>query len=217
MEQRRTGLVVKIDGLDGSGKTTLARNIAAILRERGLKVGESAEFRSEEDKPIRFGGVSVSITKLLKEIALSRDYGLDECERQLIWMLNSRRHNRLILPKLQELHDIVIVDRSHLSNMAYGCHAVPYLSPIFEEMVGQLENADLIIWLDTPVDVCWQRLKGKELDVVEEKGEVFFHEIRAAFVSISKIHPKCKRVDGSGSMDLILANSLDLICQLPLP
>jgi len=197
MESRTSAVVIKIDGIDGCGKSRLAAALAARLRRR-FSVVETAEFRSPHDLADPAIGIPGSVTAHLKTIALSPELKLDDVERQLLWIFNSRRHNRVVIPRLAAEYDVVIVDRSHLSNIAFGVTQVPELEPVFTQLVGRYHRADLILWVDTPVDVCWLRLLARSrLDVVEEKGEAFLNKVRNAYAAAAMNLSSVVRLDGS--------------------
>jgi len=206
MEKRANSLVIKIDGIDGSGKTMLVVNLAKVLRRIGLKVCTTAEFRSPFDSPS-------SPTLRLKRLALSESHDIDEIERQMLWIVNSRRHNRVIIPRLRKDYDCVIGDRSSLSTIAYGNVLVDNF-PHFLDVNRLVEDsADIIFWLDTPVKVCMARLCGKKRDRIERLGASFFRRVRAQFAELSVNDSRIVTLTG-GSFNKTINHTLSELFRL---
>jgi thymidylate kinase len=211
MESRTSAVVIKVDGIDGCGKSRLAAALAARLRQR-YRVVETAEFRSPHDFADPAIGLTESVTAHLKTIALSPVLELDDVERQLLWIFNSRRHNRVIIPRLAAECDVVVVDRSHLSNIAFGVSQVPELEAMFARLVGRYHRADVILWVDTPVEICWRRLLARSrLDVVEQKGKAFLSTVRRAYAKATADLCSVVRLDGSREFEEVLDAAIAVV------
>ena len=99
-----SGVLIAIEGIDGAGKTTLARNLKKWLESRGYRV-----------EVIKEPGDSVWGQKIRE----SYDRELDARE-ELELFLKDREENvrRKILPALKK-GTIVIMDRYYYSTMTY--------------------------------------------------------------------------------------------------
>ncbi|MBN2265677.1 MAG: dTMP kinase, partial [Candidatus Aminicenantes bacterium] len=104
--QRRRGLFIVLEGIDGSGKTTQARALLRRLRRRGLK---AAFFR--EPTRGRWG-------REIKRLAARA--GSLTPEEELALFVKDRRENvaRNLRPAL-EAGTIVVLDRYYFSTIAY--------------------------------------------------------------------------------------------------
>lgn len=193
-------VVVKFDGIDGCGKSTLIKAVSDWYSRRA-RVSVVKEFGSEQDIQLtNLRGKSVS--QFLSSIILDPDYAFDDIERELLWAVISRRTNRLVIPSQIESNDLVLVDRSNLGNLAYGSAFDEFLFPIFIRYVGQLERADIIFLIDTPLEECQRRLALRnKLDLIESKGERFFSVVQDAYRQLSKNDPRVVVLDGSETID----------------
>lgn len=99
------GLLVAIEGIDGAGKSTLARSLAASLRARGL-----ACVLSKEPTAGPWG----------QQLRASAATGRLGAARELeLLMLDRQEHvAQLIAPALAR-SEVVILDRYYFSNIAY--------------------------------------------------------------------------------------------------
>ncbi len=193
-------VVAKFEGIDGCGKTTLIKAVSDWYSNRA-HVSVVKEFGSKQDIHLNhLDGKSVS--QFLTSIILDLDAAFDDIERELLWAVISRRTNRLVIPSLIESNDLILVDRSNLGNLAYGSAFDEFLIPIFMRYVGQLESADIIFLIDTPLEECQRRLALRDkLDLIESKGEQFFSVVQDAYRELSKNDPRVVVLDGSETVD----------------
>lgn len=196
-------MIVKLDGIDGCGKSTLCNAVAKELSKR-YTVATVSEFAS----PAEYVGDSVQPTPIhslrIREAALDPSFDCDDVERQLLLHFLSRRKNRVELPTLSEHNDFVIVDRSTLSNYAYATAVDPRFARLFDLVCKDVERADVIFWIDTPVTECVKRLRERTLDSVEKKGQHYFERVRRAFKKQAAGHSAIQRLDGRQSIEKLV-------------
>jgi dTMP kinase len=99
--KRRRGRLIALEGIDGVGKSTLARAIARKLRARGLKV----VLRREPDDPL--------IGRLAQSASVSDPWS------GAIYFTLDRHLARPALDLALVRNDIVVCDRSFYSTLAY--------------------------------------------------------------------------------------------------
>ena len=101
-----TGKFITIEGIDGAGKTTQCRLLAAALRARGVEVAETREP----------GGTPAA--EAIRKLVLETE-GLDAVEQALL-MMAARRSNVVqnVLPALSA-DRWVVQDRGPASTYAY--------------------------------------------------------------------------------------------------
>lgn len=196
MSEIMNAMVIKIDGIDGCGKTTLINELSRSL-SRKYKILCSSEFGSNHDISVNEDCKKTSLSALLKSFALNPGYQFDDIERELLWAIISRRHNRLILQNLMKQAELILVDRSDFGNFAYGKILDSKICQVFESYTKPLEIRDWTFWLDTPVDICLSRLENNTLDDVESKGESFFHSVRSEYEKLSSSTENTSTIDGS--------------------
>lgn len=140
-------LIVAVEGLPGSGKTTIIEMMISDLRKRGLMI-EMADIETIGHAPV------------LRAIA--RTYPLGHPVRILIfWVLRLQQYE-----KMQEMAgaDIVFVDRFWGSTLAfdgYG-HGVPHK---LLEWFGQYikRQPDITFFFEAPLEIVQQRKKSKTM------------------------------------------------------
>lgn len=189
-------MIIKFDGVDGCGKSTLVSAVAECLSSRRYRVAVVGEFTSptlyatKSAEPVPIGGMRI------REAVLDPAFDCDDVERQLLLHFLSRRKNRVEIPHLDALHDYVIVDRSTLSNYAYAAAVDPKLAALSDLAVSDVEKADQIFWIDTPVEVCMARMSTRSGDAVERKGRAYFERVRELFERHAVAHEATRTLDG---------------------
>ena len=148
MPTRRRGLLVVLEGIDGSGKTTQARALLRRLRRRGFK---AAFFR--EPTRGRWG-------REIKRLAVRADSLTPEEELDLF--VKDRRENveKNLRPAVRSGR-IVVLDRYYFSTMAYqGAKGID---------VGRIRRMneafalapDLVLVLDVDARAGLARIRGR--------------------------------------------------------
>ncbi|MET1123886.1 MAG: dTMP kinase [Archaeoglobaceae archaeon] len=161
-------MLIAIEGIDGAGKTTIAKFLAEELRKRGYDVVVLKEPSDSE-----YG-------KLLK--SLKRRLSAEE---ELDLFLKDRKVDveRNILPALRE-GKVVIMDRYYYSNVAYQA-----ARGLDGERIKRLNEEiapkpDLVILLDVDVGEALRRISNrKERTVFEEKD--YLEEVRKKFLEFA--------------------------------
>jgi dTMP kinase len=136
------GRLLAVEGIDGSGKSTLVRSLAALLRVRGLRVavrrepsdaelGHLAQVAGRADPWT--GGVYFTLDRALARPALEADLAT---------------------------HDLVLTDRSYYSTLAYQGSALP--APT-RARLARLQRAatvppDRVVWLDLAPEEALRRV-----------------------------------------------------------
>jgi thymidylate kinase len=207
-QENANALVVKVDGIDGCGKTTLLDQIASVYS--GSRVLQMKEFGNVLDVPLTDFGPNRSVSELLRGLAMCAACDFDDIERELLWSVCSRRTNRLIIPRFLQSYDLILVDRSNLGNLAYGLTLNKQLAPVYQIVTTDQEFADLILWLDTPVSMCMSRLHTREQDLIEAKGVEFFEQVRHEYEKLA-LEPRVRRINGADRPDAILKQATFLI------
>jgi thymidylate kinase len=189
-------MILKFDGVDGCGKTSLCRAVAELLASGGYKVVLVSEFASPVVYPDGASEPVPSSTMRIREAVLDPAFDCDDVERQLLLHFLSRRKNRVEIPHLDAYHDFVIVDRSTLSNYAYGSALDSRFVALSDLAVGDMETADQIFWIDTPIALCAKRMSDRVSDAVERKGNAYFERVRAQFSKRSVNNTAIRTLDG---------------------
>ena len=194
------GLFVTFEGMDGSGKTTQLRRLAAHLRALGRTVLETAEP----------GGTAIG--RKIRQILL--DAGNQElsptAELLLYFASRAQNVNESILPALDR-GAIVLADRFTDSTMAYqGC-----ARGLGAEVVLALDRIacrglqpDLTLLLEISPDASLARARARNSAAtspetrMDEQGLEFHRKVYEAYQALAASEPnRVKRIDGAAPAD----------------
>lgn len=173
-------MLVLIEGGDGAGKTTVARRLAEWFKKE-LSWVKVHEFREPG---------SGSIGPPLREILLHTSAPLCE-EAELFLFLASRAQlmREYIIPANRD-GEIVVLDRSTLSSLAYQVAArglCPHLALPAIEMATCGVVPDATFVLQVSPEVARMRKQGKPLDRIEAADEEFHWRIARGFEQFSEL------------------------------
>ena len=186
------GLFITVEGIDGCGKSTQARLIAAALEAAGHDV-----LRLREP-----GGVKISeqIRAILLDPA-NAEMG-DVCELLLYEAARAQLVHQVIRPALAA-GKTVVCDRFYDSTTAYQAFA----DGLDRNMVSQANELavdgcrpDLTLVFDLPVEDALRRRSGRGAeDRLELKGLEFQERVAAGFRAVAADEPdRVKLIDAGG-------------------
>lgn len=188
------GLFITVEGIDGCGKSTQARLIAAALEAAGHDV-----LRLREP-----GGAKISeqIRAILLDPA-NAEMG-DVCELLLYEAARAQLVHQVIRPALAA-GKTVVCDRFYDSTTAYQAFA----DGLDRNMVSQANELavdgcrpDLTLVFDLPVEDALRRRSGREAeDRLELKGLEFQERVAAGFRAVAADEPdRAKLIDAGESI-----------------
>jgi dTMP kinase len=188
------GKFITLEGIDGAGKSTHAKTIAAALEAHGKKVLLTREP----------GGTPLA--ENLRELLLHQSMHL-ETEALLMFAARREHLERLIYPALAA-GSWVVSDRFTDASFAYqgGGRGLPVsrLEELERWVQGDFQP-DLTLLFDLPVAIARGRM-GREakLDRFEREGEAFFERVRQAYLQRATASPsRIKVIDASQPIDNI--------------
>ncbi len=157
LEFVRKGKLIVIEGIDGAGKTTFSKALAKILKEKGIDCILSAEPT--------FGPYGKKLRELLKNGNISVSEINEYFLKDRKWHVEN-----ILIPALNK-GKWIILDRYYLSTIAYqGAQGLSLKDLIIEnETIAPLP--DLIVFLDLPLDLAFERINNRkeELSIFERK------------------------------------------------
>jgi dTMP kinase len=200
--------LLTIEGRDGTGKTTLARALSAVLSTRGVAV----ELLREP------GGVVLSerIRALVKDPSLTVS---DRAEALLYAAARAQLVSERLGPALAA-GKLVILDRFVDSSLAYqgggrgiGVDAVAAINAF--ATAGLSPERTLLLVLDPRLAVQRARARGEEPDRLELAGEAFFSRVDETYATLVAAEPErfCL-IDAAASPEQVLAAALQAIDDL---
>ncbi|MDD5350654.1 MAG: dTMP kinase [Chthoniobacteraceae bacterium] len=141
------GLLVALEGIDGTGKSTVAATLAQWCGERGLACVFSRE------------PTNLSHGRKLRESMSTGRLSLEE-ELELFRLDRKEHIERSIGPALAE-NQIVILDRYYWSNAAYQGARGADVGQIIAANEAIAPVPDLILWMDIDVSESLARIHGR--------------------------------------------------------
>ncbi len=196
------GRLITIEGLDGSGKTTLARSLAGALEERCVAVRALREP----------GGVELSegIRTLVKDPALTVGA---RAEALLYAAARAQLVEEELLPLLAA-GTWVVLDRFVDSSLAYQGAArglgVAEVRAINDFATGGLEpDRTLLLALDLERGRARQAGRGEAPDRLEREDEQFFARVAAGYEELARSEPeRVRAINAAVTPSEVLAAAL---------
>ena len=201
------GRLITIEGLDGAGKTTLARGVEAALRSEGVAVSLLREP----------GGVVLAerVRSLVKDSELTI---APRAEALLYASARAQLVDEALRPAL-DAGRWVLLDRFVDSSLAYqgagralGVEAVAEINAF--ATAGLKPDRTLLLRIDPATGRARQKGRG-EADRMEREDEAFFAAIAGAYDDLAAAEPERFRVlDASLSRDALLDAALQALADL---
>lgn len=159
------GIIIEIEGLDGSGKSTQTKMLIEKLKEKNEKVFNVNFIHSE----------------YLREILLKTKW--ENCDKNtfiFMYMMGlSYTYYREIIPKLRENY-IIVLDRYIYTIISkYLAYSDDFNDEWIKKCLSIFRKPDVKIYINTPIDECLKR-KQKENDYLsywECGSNIFYSEI----------------------------------------
>jgi dTMP kinase len=202
-------MFITIEGLDGSGKTTQVKELAAHLRARGHNVLLTREPGGTE--------IGDQIRALLQD----RAHVQMASETELLLFCASRAQlvSQVIRPHLAN-DGIVICDRFADSTIAYQGYGrgidLDFLRAMLNFATGGLQP-DLTIYLDITAEegVARRRqasLFGEEFSRIDQLELEFHHRVQAGYHALMRAEPqRFVRIDAALSPEQVQTDILDAL------
>lgn len=192
------GAFIVLEGIDGSGKTTVSRRVADELSSRGFRVEVTAEPTHE--------GIGAFIR--------SGDAGKVSQRAESLLFTADRYEHTAEIERMVSEGAVVICDRYYASTIAYqsarldGDSAdIAWLRGLCEPFISE---PDAVILLDLDPDSSMSRVevRGEAGSKFEEIG--FLRQVRSAYLGLAEDYGY-RVVDASRSADEVFADVMAII------
>lgn len=196
------GFFISLEGIDGSGKTTLKESIIRELNLNNSVVG------------IREPGGTV-VSEQIRDLVLdARNSGImGKTEALLYAAARSQVVEEVIRPALNR-GQIVIADRYLDSTIAYQGYGrgldLQFLFDLNRLCTGGL-YPDLTLYLDIDPLEAYRRRQGELPDRLEQEGLEFQARVRAGYLVLAASEPRIRQLDATRSQRQIHDEALRLI------
>lgn len=210
MSERPAGRFITLEGGEGTGKSTLAKELAQKLEAAGIRTILTREP----------GGTPLA--EAARHLLLHPPEGEAWSPLSEALLVNAARRDhleKLIRPALAR-GDWVICDRFADSTRVYqsvsGGVAQSTLLSIEREVLGDTVPSMTLV-LDVSLDVARERraVRAGAMDTFERRPEAFHEAVRAAFLKIAEAEPaRCRVIDAGQSAGQVLEAAWGDICSM---
>ncbi|MCD6384457.1 dTMP kinase [Candidatus Sumerlaeota bacterium] len=186
----RRGVLIAIEGIDGSGKSTQARLLVDYLTRRGY---ESVYLFEPTD-----GKYGCQLRQQAKSGRVT-----PEEEFRLFLLDRKEDVENNIRPALEQ-NKIVVIDRYFYSSMAYqGARGIdPELIRTENEKIAP--RADLVIYLRVPLEKSSERiLKKRNTSLDQFEGFEYQKKVASIYEEMNRRLPEFRAVDASGDIQTV--------------
>jgi len=195
-EGRRAGRLIDVEGIDGTGKTTLVAALAAALRARGERVCVS---REPTDGP--FG-------KKIRESTRPGAARLSAEEETELFIADRREHVAQVIAPALAAGQTVLLDRYYYSTMAY--QGARGLDPVAIQARHRLfaPEPDVLILLDLPVETALARVTASRGSIPDQfESAEYLKKVQTAFRQIR--HPRLILLDAAQPTSALVGSTLE--------
>jgi len=207
MTQRRRrprGLLITLEGIEGSGKSTQARLLGEHLRNQGYSTLETREP----------GGTPLA--EKIRAVLLDRASEPVEPETEAFLVFAARRQHvmQVIEPALAR-GTIVLCDRFSDSTLAYQGYARGLDLTTLRTLNHLATNEimpDLTLIFDLPVATGLARRSAAETNRLDRESLRFHRKVRAGFLDLAKRDPKrVKIIPARAAKDLVARSVAQIV------
>lgn len=203
------GRFITLEGIEGAGKSTIARVIRDRLQERGIPVLLTREP----------GGTVLA--EKVRDIVLQRESERISPLTETLLMFAARgiHLENLIRPALQQ-GTWVVCDRFTDATRAYQGGGRGVDASLIEHLATALHgdlSPDCTLLLDLPPELGLQRARqrGAPADRFEEERAQFFMRVREAYLDLARREPlRFRVVDASQPLEAVQAQVIGILDQL---
>lgn len=192
---RRSGFLLTVEGVDGSGKSTQVGRIRTYLRRRGFPVTLVREP----------GGTRLAerIRRLLLDV---RSDGLAPSAELFLYLAaRGQLFAEVIGPALQQ-GGVVLCDRFTDSTLAYQGGGRGFPEPLLRrlnDLTTGRRRPDLTLVFDLPPAEANRRL-GRRTDRLEREKDKFHRGVRRAYRRLAREEPERVRlIDGTRDIEVV--------------
>ena len=203
------GRFISLEGIEGAGKSTVARALEAMLTRRGVAVRLTREP----------GGTPLA--ERLRTLVLERGAERISAEAETLLMFAARAVHveNLIRPALAQ-GEWVLCDRFTDATRAYQGAGRGVDAALIERLAQTVHGTlwpNRTLLLDLPVEVGLTRARRRSAagDRFEDEDRRFFERVRARYLALAESEPARVRVlDAAGAPDDVAALALAAIADL---
>ncbi len=195
MKMLEKGILISIEGIDGSGKSTFAKNYYQLLLKKNLPVVMTKEP----------GATTLGLK--LREILQKKEFPVNNVAEFLLFAADRAQHfNDFIIPNLNA-KKIIISDRMADSSLAYQGYARGLDLQRIKEINSWAMNEikpDYIFYLKVDIDVAFERIHKRNETLTDFEKKDFLKKVADGFEEIFKDKKNVITLDANKSEENIL-------------
>lgn len=195
------GKFIVLEGIEGSGKTTIKKFIKIFLKKKGIK-----KILCTREP----GGTSIceKLRVLIKQ--KNKEKIVDETEILLFYAARIQLINNFIKPFLLKGFWI-IGDRHNLSSLAY--QGKNKLTNFLSKTLLKNFQPDLTIYLDVIPEIGLKRILSRKnkLDRIEKKSIYFFNQVRQRYLENLLNNKKFKKIDATQNIKKVIESTKKIL------
>lgn len=207
------GGFISLEGIEGAGKSTVARGVREWLSRRGIAVTLTREP----------GGTPLA--ERVRQIVLERGEERLSAATEALLMFAARgiHLENLIRPALAR-GEWIVCDRFTDATRAYqgGGRGVDpaWIEALARQVHGDLQP-DCTLLLDLPVPVGLERARRRQAgaaDRFEAEAQAFFERVRAVYLELARREPqRIHVIDAAAPLEAVERQVAAVLERLPLP
>jgi dTMP kinase len=182
MASARQGLLITLEGGEGSGKSTQAQDLKELLEAKGFTVTLTRE------------PAGCPLGRRVRELLTDPSLELDPRSELLLFAAARAQHVAEVIRPALERGEVVICDRFSDSSVAYqGYGRGLSLDDVrlANGIASQGLVPDLTVLLDVPVEVGLARKAGEDApDRIGQEGPEFHERVRQGYLALAAAEPR---------------------------
>jgi dTMP kinase len=205
MNKILNGLLISIEGIDGSGKSSLAKGLEYNLTQKEFTVLLTKEP----------GGTALG--KTLRSKLLTKDVPVSTKTEYLLFATDRSQHSdEVVMPALQK-GSIVISDRmgdSSLVYQGYGRGLDIEKLTLINNWAMNNRQPDIVFYLKLSAQEAYKRIEKRNEELTSfEKETEFMHTLEKGFDDLFKDRENVITLDGLQPKDILVKAALSYIKQ----
>jgi len=194
-------MIIVVEGLDGSGKTTQVRLLADHLRGKGKEV-----VLVEEPG-------TTSVGRKIRDILLGRENEIAPLAELFLYEASRAQLVEKIIKPALTAGKIVVADRFALSSLAYQGYGRGIPLEVVKELNRLATDGlepDLVFLLDIPPEIGLER-KRKTPDRMESGTLDFYRRVREGYLKLIEGDPQGWVLDGRASPEELYRRITEIV------
>ena len=204
MAHQFPGILITIEGIDGSGKSSLVARLGTLLQHSGKTIVTTKEP----------GGSKLGV--VLRQMLQYQEVPIAPRAEYLLFAADRAQHfNDVVVPALQN-GSLIISDRMSDSSLAYQGygrgHDLTMITIINQWSMRGIEP-DLTIYLKIPVALAYERMheRGVQKTVFESEKKEFLERVARGFEQVFAVRSNVVVIDATRDQETVIQETYECI------